>query len=581
MSAQSAARSAADPPTVDVSTVPPTAPATADDDVATRRLRFPWVRRYLRGLDHVGLVLAVLAYLCSLTPSLLPRTSWAQGLVSGLAAAGAYAVGVVVTRGGRWAGVPSLTARTHRRIRYTVAMFVVVSVPVMLWLSAGWQNEVRRAVDMPAQGRYLYVEVFAIGAALFAGLIGMARLFRDLYRVVLRRLLRFIPVLAAQLIAAVLVTVLAAVLANGVVYHGLILAADDAFSSVDRGTDAGVVPPSSPLRSGSPGSLVAWSSLGQQGRNFVASAPAVSAIARLTGRPATTSIRVYAGRGSAPDLQGQADLVLAELKRTGAFDRPLLAVATATGTGWIDPTLTRPLEYMYAGNIAIASMQYSYLPSWLSFVVDRSRAQQAGRTLFEVLHGYWATLPANHRPRLVVFGESLGAYGGSAAFSDVGDVTSRAQGALFVGPPNSTDLWREITDQRVPGSPEWLPRHDGGQAVRFAAAPADLRAPDGSLQNPRIVFVQHASDPIIWWSPGLVWSRPDWLREPRGADVVPQMRWFPLVTFWQVTCDMIIALDPPRGHGHRYGAEVATAWAAILDPPWWTDANTASVARGD
>src|ERR1035437_4350108 len=56
------------------------------------------------------------------------------------------------------------------------------------------------------------------------------------------------------------------------------------------------------------------------------------------------------------------------------------------------------------------------------------------------------------------------------------------------------------------------------------------------------------------------------------------MKWLPFLTFWQVTCDMIISLKPGPGHGHHYGAEVPTAWAAILHPPHWTDEDTATLA---
>src|SRR5205807_1983064 len=124
-----------------------------------------------------------------------------------------------------------------------------------------------------------------------------------------------------------------------------------------------------------------------------------------------------------------------------------------------------------------------------------------------------------HRPRLVVFGESLGAFGGSAAFSDIADLLARTDGALFAGPPNSTELWRTLTNERAAGSPERLPIYGDGQTVRFAASGSDLRPADGSLRAPRIVFLQHASDPIVWWSPKLIWREPDWLREPRGPDV--------------------------------------------------------------
>jgi uncharacterized membrane protein len=512
-------------------------------------------------------ILALVAFLCSLTPSLLPRSWEVQGIISGIEGAVAHATGVAISWVACRAGVRPLRPRTQRRLWYGIGVFAVAAVPTTLWLSARWQADIRQAVNMPAEGHYWYLGMFAIAVAVAAGLVGLTRLFHDVYLVVLRRLLRFIPLLAAKLVASVLVTALVVGLFTGVVYRGLIHFADYTFSTVDRGNDDGVVQPTSARRSGSFASLAPWTSLGRQGRAFVSSGPSVTEIQRLTGRPALEPIRVYAGLSSASTPQGQADVVLAELKRSGAFDRALLAVATTTGTGWVDPTLADPFEYTYNGNTAIAAMQYSYLPSWISFLVDKDRARQAGRTLFTTVYRYWSTLPPTHRPRLVVFGESLGAFGGSAAFSSLADLISRTDGALFAGPPNNTQLWRTLTHQRAAGSPERLPTYGDGQTVRFADSAAELRTADGSLRTPRLVFLQHASDPIVWWSPELIWREPDWLREPPGPDVVPQMRWFPFLTFWQVTCDMIVGVKPPPGHGHHYGPEVPTAWAAVLHPP--------------
>jgi uncharacterized membrane protein len=531
---------------------------------AWRNWGSPRLGRYLRRPHHVGVVLALVAFLCSLTPSLLPRSWEVQGLISGIAGAGAHATGVAISWLGRRAGVRPLSPRTQRRLWYGIAVFAAVMLPTTLWLSAGWQADIRHAVHMPSQGHYWYLGMFAIAVAVAAALVGLARLFHDVYLVVMRRLLRVVPPPAAKLAATVLVTALVVGFFSGVIYRGFIRVADNAFSTVDRGNDDGVVQPTSSLRSGHPASLAPWTSPGRQGRAFVSSGPTVADIQRLTGRPAIDSIRVYAGLSSAPTPQSQADLVLAELKRTGAFDRTLLAVATTTGTGWVDATLADPLEIQHGGNTAIAAMQYSYLPSWISFLVDKDRARQAGRTLFNTVYQYCSTLSPAHRPQLVVFGESLGAFGASAAFSSVADLTTHTDGALFVGPPNSTTLWRRLTNQRDPASPERLPTYGNGHTVRFAASLTDLRATDTSL---RLVFLQHASDPIVWWSPQLLWREPDWLHQPRGPDVVPNIHWFPFLTFWQITCDMIVDLDPAPGHGHHYGPEVPTAWADILHPP--------------
>jgi uncharacterized membrane protein len=98
--------------------------------------------------------------------------------------------------------------------------------------------------------------------------------------------------------------------------------------------------------------------------------------------------------------------------------------------------------------------------------------------------------------------------------------------------------------------------------------------PDPMWDRPRVVYLQHASDPIAWWTPDLLFSKPDWLEEKRGYDVLPQTRWIPVVTFLQVSADMAVAVNVPDGHGHHYVADVANGWAAVLPPPGWTPDKT-------
>jgi uncharacterized membrane protein len=184
-------------------------------------------------------------------------------------------------------------------------------------------------------------------------------------------------------------------------------------------------------------------------------------------------------------------------------------------------------------------------------------------------------VPVDQRPRLLVFGESMGSFGGEAPFRGVSDLRAHTNGVLWVGPPNSNVLWQRYTDRREPGTTEVLPVYDGGGTVRFAATAADLHRPASPWRWPRVVFLQHASDPITWWSPGLLVSRPDWLEEPRGRDVAPEMQWWPFVTFWQLTADMVNANGAPPGHGHNYGTAPVDAWATIAPPSNWTIDDTA------
>ena len=156
---------------------------------------------------------------------------------------------------------------------------------------------------------------------------------------------------------------------------------------------------------------------------------------------------------------------------------------------------------------------------------------------------------------------------------DLPDLLAQTDGAMFQGPPNSSPLWRRYTDEREPGTPEHLPVYDRGRHLRWANQPSDLSSPAQPFEAPRVVFLQNASDPVVWWSPHVAWSRPDWLAEPRGPGVLA-WPWLPLVSFAGLTGDMMNSQGVPAGHGHVYGTDPVVAWADILRPPGWTASDT-------
>ena len=239
-----------------------------------------------------------------------------------------------------------------------------------------------------------------------------------------------------------MVTALVIFLLNGVLFQGLVEAMNSAFSVKDDGTEEGAVEPTASERSGSPASLVPWEDLGLQGRNFVGKGPTPEELEAFSGRPAQEPVRAYVGLASADDVGDRAALAVRELERAGGFDRSVLVVVTTTGTGWVDPAASDSLEYEFNGDTAMVAMQYSYLPSWMSFLVDQVKARDAGRALFDAVYGVWAQLPPDARPQLYVFGESLGTFGGEAAFSGLADIENRTDGVLWAGPPNFNALWR-------------------------------------------------------------------------------------------------------------------------------------------
>ena len=178
-------------------------------------------------------------------------------------------------------------------------------------------------------------------------------------------------------------------------------------------------------------------------------------------------IRAYAGLASGPDAESRAALAVHDLERAGGFQRKNLLVVTTTGSGWVDPALVDTFEYLTGGDAATVAIQYSYLPSWISYLVDQSKAREAGRALFDAVYDPWSKLPAGQRPRLFVAGESLGSFGGETAFSGEYDLRNRTDGTLFAGPPNFNTLFREFSDHRDPGSPEIQPVYKDGRTVRF------------------------------------------------------------------------------------------------------------------
>ena len=538
--------------------LPEPSPPTA----ATGRRRF----RYTLPGAWVALAFACLAF----TPSLLPRTALLQGVVCGISAAIGYGVGVAGAW--TWRAFADRDPRPPRPGAWRAfAISAAVLLVVALVLGQWWQAQLRDLMGAPTPNLLLLVLLPLVAVALFTGLVAVSRSLRGLYHWVAGRLRRWMGPRAATALGWVAVVVVTWLVVSGLLLNGLAALADRGFSVRNSTTAEGVEQPTSPLRSGGPGSLVSWESLGRQGQTITGTGPSAAEIAAFTGSSAKAPIRAYAGTVSAEDVEQRAKLAVADLERAGGFDRGYLLVATTTGSGWLDSGATDSFEYLTGGDSAIVAMQYSYLPSWISYLVDQKKAREAGRELFDAVYDRWSKLPPAHRPRLFAFGLSLGSFGGETAFSGEHDLRNRTAGALFAGPPNFNTLYREFTDDRDPGSDEVEPIYKDGRTVRFTNDVAAGVAPTSAAwDGPRVLYMQHPSDPIVWWSPRLIWDEPDWLGEPHGRDVLDAMVWIPLVTFWQVAADLPRATGVPDGHGHNYHREFVDGWATVLRTPGWT-----------
>ncbi|WP_320776411.1 alpha/beta hydrolase [Streptomyces sp. CRN 30] len=509
---------------------------------------------------------ALLFACLSFTPSLLPRGGLVQGLICGIAAAIGYGFGVLAAS--VWRAFADREPRPPR-LRSWAAFGIAAAVLFGLFFGLGqyWQHEIRRLMGVREYSVGLVVLSPFVAALVFCLILLTGRALRGAYRWTAGLLRRRIGPRAATAVGWIVVAGLAWALVTGVLLTGFVAAANEAFSVRDTTTPEGVRKPTTGLRSGAPGSLVPWESLGMQGRAFIGSGPSARAIEEFTDRPAMAPIRSYAGLESADSTESRAAAAVEDLSRHGGFQRRHLLVVTTTGSGWVDPASVDTFEYLTGGDAATVAIQYSYLPSWISYLVDQSKAREAGRALFDAVYDRWSKLPHSSRPRLFVAGESLGSFGGETAFSGEHDLANRTAGTLFAGPPNFNTLFREFSDHRDAGSPEAQPVYKNGRTVRFTNDPhTDVPPVDEPWAGSRVLYLMHPSDPIVWWSPRLALHRPDWIGQPPGDDVLPGMFWFPFVTFWQVTADLPFATEVPEGHGHKYTAEYVDGWNTVMRP---------------
>jgi uncharacterized membrane protein len=420
------------------------------------------------------------------------------------------------------------------------------------------------------------VTVVLVAALVFVVKLLVARSFRGVGGIVRRWLARYVPERVSMLVGGLAAVALFWTLVNGVLLEGFFRLSDRSFQALDALMEPQFPTPTDPMQAGSAESLVNWEELGRAGREFVVSGPTAEEISAFTGRDARQPVRVYAGLNSAEDLGERADLVLREMIRVGAFDRKILIVATPTGTGWMDPAAMDTLEYLHDGDTAIVAMQYSYLTSWISLLVEPGYGSAAGREIFRKVYAHWTDLPRDRRPRLYLQGLSLGSYGSEQSFRLHEVLADPFQGAVWSGPPFPSPTWAGATRERDPASPAWLPVYGDSSIIRFTNQENHLDIPGATWGPMRIVFLQYASDPITFFDPHSVWHKPDWMKPPLGPDVSPELTWFPVITFLQLGLDMAIALAVPIGHGHFYAPEhYIDAWVAVTDPAGWTPEDIA------
>lgn len=314
--------------------------------------------------------------------------------------------------------------------------------------------------------------------------------------------------------------------------------------------------PTSEHVSGGPHSLISADDIGREGRRYVNMALTSAEIGDVTGRTDTTApVRAFVGLDSAPTPEARADLALRELEALGGLERPLIVFYTPTGTGYVNYVVLETVEYLTGGNCAQIAMQYSLRPSPMA-LGEVGVGKEQNEAFLTALRARIEKMPEGERPRLLMFGESLGAQtGADTLFQGHAEInTFGIERVLFIGMPGSTAAPRHWREDKEAVDPQ-------GVAVEVGTHEEWLALPQELRDRLRVVLLSQHDDPIVKFDMPLAVQRPGWLGPNRDPAVPAELRWQPLATFLATMIDAMNAMSVVPGtfvaRGHDYRKQLA------------------------
>jgi uncharacterized membrane protein len=226
-----------------------------------------------------------------------------------------------------------------------------------------------------------------------------------------------------------------------------------------------------------------------------------------------TSLRLY-GELDNRDVSDRAQGLVDRWQAAGGMHRSAVVVAIPTGSGWVDPDALTGFESRLSGDVGVVALQYSDIPSWQAFISDSAPARDSAVAVTKAIIDSVNRSTAPTRPQIYLYGQSLGAVGADEAR-------------------------------------QWAQDHRPGALCHtvLAGAPAG----SASVSAPSTTVLANGSDPVVRWSPRLIWQPP--VLAPGITHDLPTPPWIPVAGFVQASADLIGALSFPAGHGHQYGTE--------------------------
>nr|WP_264293950.1 alpha/beta-hydrolase N-terminal domain-containing protein [Diaphorobacter aerolatus] len=144
-------------------------------------------------LCGAGLVLGALFVAASLMPTLVPRSPYLQGALSGLCFAVGYGLGWALRGLWRAFELPEASGRMRRRTLMVAGTVCGLTIVMAMWWHVVWQNRLRALMQLPDLNTSGLLAMTVIAVVVFVLLLVTVRLFTRLKRALARRFKRRLP----------------------------------------------------------------------------------------------------------------------------------------------------------------------------------------------------------------------------------------------------------------------------------------------------------------------------------------------------------------------------------------------------
>ena len=132
--------------------------------------------------SYIGVLGATYFVALSLTPSLLPRGAFFQGIVTGITMMIGYALGMAGQKLWQYLELPTASKKTQVNLNRWVQAITGLFLLYFLFKFVGWQNEVREIFGAESINATILIPVIIVSIIIAAIILISARAIRKLFR---------------------------------------------------------------------------------------------------------------------------------------------------------------------------------------------------------------------------------------------------------------------------------------------------------------------------------------------------------------------------------------------------------------